>query len=239
MSRRPGVIITGGAKRVGATMSRYFAAKGYDVAIHYNASDAEAKKLQSEIAGLGVACQVFSLDLHDSKAIPGFMQAIYDAMPNCTALINNASVFERATFLETDEALFDRQMDINFKAPFFLTQSFAKMFGKGCVINILDTDISQTQGSHFAYLLSKKTLAEFTVMAARELGPHIRVNGVCPGIMLPSDDLDHAYMHKLTTVLPLQKLGGVEQVAHTSWWLIDNAAMTGQMIFVDGGQHIL
>ena len=239
MTTRPGVIITGGAKRVGAALARHFAGQGYDIVLHYHQSKTEALALQKELQALGANCSLFLLDLCDIAAIPAFMASIHQAMPHCVALINNASVFERATLMETDEALFDRQLDTNFKAPFFITQAFARVFAAGSVVNILDTDIVQTGGSHFAYLLSKKTLAEFTQMAARELGPKIRVNGVCPGIMLPSNDLDYAYMEKLAAQLPLKQLGALEPMAVMTQFLCENKAISGQLMYLDGGQHLL
>ena len=159
---RQGVIITGGAKRVGAAMAKYFAAKNFDIALHYNHSKNDAQALQSEIKAMGVACEIFAHDLADCKGLAGLIGNIHSKMPNCNALINNASVFERAELLETSEELFDRQFAVNLKAPFFLTQSFSKIFTKGCVVNVLDTDIAQIQTSHFAYLLSKKTFSDFT-----------------------------------------------------------------------------
>ena len=239
MSARPAVIITGAAKRVGAALALHFARNGYDIVLHHHTSKQDAQALAKEIEALGAGCQLFAHDMQDIKGIPALIQSIQKAMPHCAALINNASVFERATLMETDEALFDRQLDINFKAPFFLTQAFARTFAKGCVINMIDATIKQTLGSHFAYLLSKKALAEFTLMAARELGPHIRVNALCPGILLPSDDLDLPYMERLSKEVPLRKLGTPEQVSHAAYMLCEHEAITGQMIYIDGGEHLV
>lgn len=235
----PTILITGAAKRIGAALARHFAQNGWDIALHYNSSESEARALQREIEAMGRACALFAQDLADIPALPAFMAKVKRALPHCEALINNASIFERAGFLDTDETLFDRQMDINFKAPFFLTQAFVRAFNQGSVVNILDTEISNTQGSHFAYLLAKKALGEFTLMAARALGPQVRVNAVCPGITLPSDKHDEAYMAKLAPSLPLRALAQPEQIAQTALWLCQNTSLTGQMIFIDGGQHVL
>ena len=239
MTQRPAVIITGGAKRVGAVLTRYFAANGYDIALHYHQSKSEAVSLQKEITALGVSCQLFQHDLNDIAGLEPLVASIYKAMPNVNALVNNASLFEYAPFMETSEALFDRQFNANFKAPFFLTQAFASHMGKGSVVNILDTDIVQTQGSHFAYLLSKKALAEFTIMAARALGPHIRVNGVCPGCLIPADAADEAYVEKLKEIIPLKEHPLPQEAAEAVWWLVKQPHITGQLIYVDGGKHVL
>lgn len=236
------VIITGGARRVGAMLALYFAEKGYDIALHYNDSQDEAIRVQEQVLALGRACEIFAHDLQDIGGIPNFMAYIHAKMPHANTLINNASVFERADFMETDEEFFDRQFIVNFKAPFFLTQEFARIFGQNAganVVNMLDTNITGTGGSHFAYLLSKKAFAEFTRMAARALGEKVRVNAVCPGIVLPSQELDTEYMHRLRYTLPLKKNASVGQVVEAVYYLSHNAALTGQFIFIDGGESVL
>ena len=239
MSTRPAIAITGGAKRIGAALSRYFAQQGYDIALHYNSSAALAHELKDEIEAMGVSCHLFQQDLMDTAMLPAFMAKLLHTMPNCQALINNASVFERASFQQTDEALFDRQFNANFKAPFFLSQAFATDGRQGAIINILDTEIVGSHGSHFAYLLSKKALAEFTTMAARALGPNVRVNAVCPGCILPSDQNEEAYEKKVEAVIPLRSHPGTDDVAQAVYWLVSQAHITGQLIFVDGGKHVL
>ena len=239
------IIITGGAKRVGAALAIYFAEKGFDIALHYNNSHADALNVQKKVRELGQLCELFAADLQETSAIPALMEQIFAKMPHATTLINNAAVFELAEFMETSEELFDQAFALNFKAPFFLTQEFASSCGRqdestgSSVINILDTDISSNGGSHFAYLLSKKTLAEFTRMAARALGEKVRVNGVCAGIMLASDKKDEEYMARLEQTLPLKQNASVEQVAEAVYFLSQNQAITGQLLFIDGGKNLL
>ncbi len=236
------IIITGGAKRVGAAMAVYFARKNFDIALHYNHSKDEAAALQSEIGKIGVTCEIFSHNVKSSKGLAPLIENIQQKMPHCNTLVNNASIFERSEFLETSEELFDRQFAVNFKAPFFLTQAFAKTFGKNSganVINILDTDIAQNQISHFAYLLSKKTLADFTIMAARALGPDIRVNGVCPGAMLPSGENYDGYEEKIQQMVPLKNQPTLDELSESAYWLTQQKSITGQIINVDGGKHVL
>jgi pteridine reductase len=239
VSNRQAIWITGAARRVGAATALYCAKRGYDIALHYQRSESEAKALQEQIKSLGSECRIFSHDLADIKGLPGLATKVKQAFPRCTALVNNASVFERAGLMETDEALFDRQMDINFKAPFFLTQAFVKTFGEGSVVNILDTDVTGTGTSHFAYLLSKKALLEFTRMAARELGPKIRVGGVCPGSMLPSAENPDGYEDKVAKLIPLKENPSLDELAEAVLWLTQQRHVTGQVIFVDGGKHVL
>ena len=239
MISRPGILITGGAKRIGAHLARYFVQHGYDIVLHYNQSGTEAAALKAELETLGAKVVLIAHDLANIAGIPAFMDKVKSALPNCAVLVNNASVFERASFMQTSEALFDRQLNVNFKAPFFLTQAFVRSFEKGVVINILDTDISKTQVSHFAYLQSKKALAEFTKMAARELGPDIRVNGVCPGCILPSNQNDVSYEEKMAAIIPLKSHPFPQEVAQSAFWLVSQPHITGQLIFIDGGKHAL
>ncbi len=239
---RSGVIITGGAKRVGAATALYFAQKNYDIALHYNSSKKDAEILQAQIKNLGVDCEIFAHDLNKTTGLETLLKNIHSKMPDCNILINNASVFERCEFLATDEALFDRQFNVNFKAPFFLTQAFAKTFGtnnNACVINVIDTDIATNQISHFAYLLSKKTLADFTGMAAKALGANIRVNGVCPGCMLPSPENYPGHDEKIRNMVPLKRNPDLDELAEAIFWLSQQKSITGQIINVDGGKHVL
>lgn len=234
------ILITGAAKRVGAAIALHFAKAGYDIVLHYSQSEKEARALQKKVEKLGSTCALFQMDLNDTKVIPALMKSIKNAMPHCSILINNASVFERCSFMETDEALFDRQMTVNFKAPFFLTQAFAKTFKAGCVVNILDSDIGKTQGSHFAYLLSKKVLADFTLMAARDLGPKIRVNAVSPGCMLPnSQNISDDYEEKMKKIIPMQSHPSLDELCESIVWLVKQQHITGQNIIVDGGKHVI
>jgi len=223
------IFVTGGAKRVGAVLARHLADAGYDIALHYHESGGEAQALKKDIEAMGRKCALFQQDLSDVKTFPVLMESVKKTFPGCAALINNASVFERSPFMDTPEDLFDRQFAVNFKAPFFLTQAFAKIFGKGCVINFLDNKISGTHGSHFAYLLSKKTLAEFTVMAARDLAPNIRVNAICPGKILPSKSQQE-------TLLPAElklQAAQLQRVVQAAQRLCEDQALTGQLIFTE------
>jgi len=239
MSARSAILITGGARRVGAALARHFAASGYDIALHYNRSESDAKQLAKEMEATGAKCTLFAQDLRDGNALFALMEKVHKAMPGCVALINNASIFERAPLMDTDQDCFDRHMAINLKAPILLTQAFARYFGKGCVVNLLDANITKAQGSHFAYMLSKKALAEFTVMAAGQLGPDIRVNGVCPGVVLTANESDEAYKQKIEAALPLQAHPTLKELADAVYWLVTQPHLTGQLIFVDGGKHVL
>lgn len=238
-SARKAVLITGAAKRVGAAIALHFAQAGWDVALHYHRSQTEAKNVAHSITSLGREALLLPADLQQSAEILPLIKRAKQALPQLCALVNNASVFTRQSFMQTNEALLAKQFAVNFVAPFFATQAFAAQVAHGTIVNLIDTDITRTHGSHFAYLLSKKSLAELTRMSARELGPNIRVNAVCPGVMLGSDELEVAYEEKMRELSPLKANATVEQTAQAVYFLTTQPGLTGQFLFVDGGKHVV
>ncbi len=233
-------LVTGGAVRVGRVIAEALADAGYDIALHYHHSAKEAAETAEAICARGRKCTLFKADLGNSLEHKELMEKTFREFPECNLLVNNASIFERAEFMATDEDSFDRHLAINFKAPFFLTQYFAERTEKGQVINILDTYITKTTGAYFAYLLSKKSLAEFTRMAARALAPHIRVNGICPGTLLTSSTYPtQAGLEAAAKVLPLQRQPSLMDFTRALLFLITTPSITGECLFVDSGQQLL
>jgi pteridine reductase len=231
-------LITGGARRIGREIAIAFARKGYDLALHCNQSEKEAVDVARSIRRLGQECEVFACDLADPLAVSGLLPAVRQRFPNCRVLVNNASVFERGDLASADQHQFDRLMQINFKAPFFLTQSFGNLVQSGHVVNLCDAKIAGPFVSHFVYALTKKMLFEFTRMAAKALGPAVRVNAVAPGMILPSSEIKGADLIRLSRGLPLQRKGDPRDVVSAILFLEENAYITGECIFVDGGQHL-
>ena len=233
-----GALVTGGAKRIGRAIAFGLAEIGYDIALHYNHSLKEAQSAASEIEKKGVQCALFQCDLNRIDEVLQLMPKIFERFPECNLLINNASIFERAGFLDTDPELLDRFLNINFKAPFFLSQDFARYCQEGQIIHILDTKISKEIVNYFTYGLTKKTLYEFMRMAAKALAPNIRVNGICPGMILPSKDLSESDFEKLSQKIPVQHRGDPQNVVSAVRFLIENSFVTGECLYVDGGEHL-
>jgi len=231
-------IVTGGAKRLGSAIAIALAEKGYDIALHYHSSQPSAVDVQQHIESLGKKCQLFTCNFNDMKQVAQLIPQIAAVFPDCEVLINSASIFERVRLMETDEDIFDRHFTINFKTPFFLSRDFARYFKKGHIINILDTKISKPLIEYFTYTLSKKTLFEFTKMAAKELAPAIRVNGICPGLILPPPGEDEVYLDEKSRNIPLKRKGSIENVTSAIYFLLENPFITGEWIFVDGGEHL-
>lgn len=231
-------LVTGAALRLGRAIALGLAEKGYDLILHYNRSAAAAEDLADEIEQMGRSCQLFGLDFLQTDQIGAWMQQVLQQCPSCNLLVNSASIFEPAPFLTTEPEFFDRHLAVNLKAPFFLSQAFARHSQARHIINILDTKISTTATDYFVYTLTKKALFEFTRMAARELGPRIRVNGIGPGLILPPPGKDDAYLAEKARAIPLQQYGNPDQVVATLFFLLENKFITGECIFVDGGEHI-
>jgi len=230
--------ITGGAKRIGRAVAHGLAERGYDIALHYRASKAEADKLAAEIHKKGCECALFQADLENREDVKNLIPRVINHFPDCRLLVNNASIFYRMEFLETDEKNLDQFLQIHLKTPFFLSQAFAKYCEKGLIINMLDSKISKNPIRYFSYVLSKKALAALTTLSAKALGPEVRVNGIAPGIILPSSESSEKEIEQMAAQLPLGKKGNTGDVVSAVFSLIDNTYMTGQILYVDGGDHL-
>jgi len=232
-------LITGGAKRIGKAICLSLSDHGYNIALHYHSSSHEAKKLSEEIQKRGRQCELFQHDLSDEKQTQQLIREVYRKFSNLNVIVNNASIFEPSTIKSSTLSLLRRHFTINFDAPYFLTAQFAKTCKKGHIINILDTHIVNHSTRYAAYLLSKKALYELTKLSAVELAPNIRVNAVSPGLILPPAQEKSDYLNRLSKKIPLKKKGHVDHITQSIKFLIDNSYLTGQVIFCDGGEHLI
>jgi NAD(P)-dependent dehydrogenase (short-subunit alcohol dehydrogenase family) len=235
-------LVTGASRRIGLEIARTLARRGYDIAMHYGKSVEQAQQAADEIKAMDVDCRLFAADLSQFEQVQALAANVLVQMPHCNVLVNSASIFERVSLAGTDEAVFNRHFNINFKAPFFLARDLAAYWAKnnvrGNIVNMLDTRITRQAVAHFAYTLSKKALYEFTKMAAKDLGPLVRVNGVCPGLILEPPGADPGCLDKLADSVPLKRKGSPKDVANAVLFLLDNDYITGQCIFVDGGESV-
>lgn len=231
-------LVTGGAKRLGREFALFLADLGYNIAMHYNSSKAEAESVASEIVLKGRKCLIYQADFAKTNGSAGLIQKVTADFGKIDLLLNSASVMQRATLKDTDDQLLDLMLNVNFRAPYFLTRDLANHGNSAQVINILDTRIVKNQFVFSAYLLSKKMLAEFTKMAALELSPNIRVNGIAPGLILPAGTESAEYLAKLISKNPQKQAGLSENLLLAIKYLIQNHFVTGEILFVDGGEHI-
>ncbi|HUU26853.1 MAG TPA: SDR family oxidoreductase [archaeon] len=231
-------LITGGAKRIGKKLALALASRSYDIALHFNSSVSEAQETASQIREYGVKCTTFRCDLAVEEELLSLIPRAVEEFPELEILINNASIFQKGTILESEPVFFDRHLAINFKAPYFLSRDFARVCKQGQIINILDTRIARNDFSYAVYTLSKKALSELTKISAREFAPGIRVNGIAPGIILPPPDKSEDYLDKLAARIPLRKKGDLDSVIESLNFLLLNKFVTGQFIYVDGGENL-
>jgi pteridine reductase len=232
-------LITGGAVRIGRALTLALAERGFDIALHCRRSEREAVRLAGVVRRTGADCEVFGCDLADAAAVAELIPAVRLRFPGCRLLVNNASLFERGTLLETRPEDWRRIMDVNLEAPVFLTRDFARVFGRGHVVNLCDAKAAGPYSSHFAYGLSKKMLLEFTRMSAVALGPAVRVNAVAPGMILPSAEFGEKDLDRLSRGIPAGRKGSPADVVSAVLFLEDSAYVTGQCVYADGGMHLL
>lgn len=232
------ILITGAAKRLGQFLAINFAKIGYNIALHYNSSKEEALEVQKDIQSYNVLCQIFQADLQNIQNCQKLITDVEKYFGKIDILINNSSVFIEGNFQNTTEEIFDGNFNVNYKSIFFLSQYFAKN-NSGNIINILDTKINKRLKRFFTYINSKKSLSILTQDLALELAPKIRVNAIAPGTFLPSHDFDNKYIAKKTKEAPLDRYTDMEDIFTTAHFFIANNFLTGQIIYVDGGENLV
>jgi len=233
-------LITGAAKRLGKGMTLHLASLGWNIAIHYNTSETEAKLFLDQLTDSfpDQQFELFKADLNQSGEVEQLISRVVDAMGMIELLINNASIFESGKLVQTPIELFDRQMNINFRAPFILTRNFAEICKSGVIVNFIDTRIVSNKSNYAAYSLSKKALWEMTKMAALEFGPNIRINAIAPGLTLPPEEKGEEYLWKLSENIAMKRPGGLEPILKSLDFIMNNNYLTGQLLFCDGGENL-
>ena len=234
-------LVTGGAKRIGRAIAEDLAGHGWAVAIHYNRSRADAEAVADDIRKQGGRAAVVQGDLQRPDDINRIVAEAAAALGPVTLLVNNASIFERDALGSLDRALFDRQMAINLTAPTFLAEAFAAQVPEGVegnIVNLIDQRIWRPSPRYFSYQISKSALAAATVVMAQALAPRIRVNGIAPGPSLPNTAQDDAQFRQQTERLPLGHGPDLAEFGRTVRYFVASRSITGQVIGLDGGQHL-
>ncbi len=232
------VLVTGGARRIGAAITEGLAADGWDVVIHCNASRADAAALADHVTAHGGACSVLQADLSDRGAVAGLIGAAGEL----DALINNASSFRYDSLQTMDAASWDTHFGANLEAPVFLAQAFAasRAGRPGCVINMLDHKVTALNPDFFSYTVAKVALAGATRLLAQALaGNGIRVNGIAPGITLLSGKQTQAGFERAWSAPPLGRSSTKEELVAACRFILETRSLNGQVIVLDGGEALL
>ena len=234
-------LITGAAKRIGRAIAEDLAANGYAVAIHANSSFAEAEALAGSLRDSGADAFAIQADLCNADALSGLIAQATDLAGPIDLLVNNASVFEHDAMGELTEDVWDKHFDIHVKAPAFLAQAFAAALpsGKnGLIVNMIDQRVWRPTPLFFSYTLSKSALWTATRTMAQALAPHIRVNAIGLGPTLRSARQSEEDFALQQEAVPLQHGAALAEIGATIRYLAENGSITGQMIALDGGQHL-
>ncbi len=234
-------LVTGGSKRIGGAIVEDIAAHGYHVAIHCNNSRDEAGALAAAINGDGGRAAVVNADFTNREAIAGLIPQAIEALGPISLLINCASVFADDDIDTLEHAGFDAHFDVHVRAPIFLSQAFAAQNDgqhEGLIVNIIDQRVLRLNPLFFSYTLSKSTLWTATRTMAQALAPRIRVNAIGPGPTLKSDRQSEADFAQQVDYLPLKRRPALEELGKTIRYFDETPSVTGQMIAIDGGQHL-
>ncbi|MBM3350197.1 MAG: pteridine reductase [Betaproteobacteria bacterium] len=245
LERNKIILITGGAKRVGASICRELHAHGAHLMIHYNTSANEARALQAELNLLrGQSVAIIQGDLNNTATLPNLISESVRHFGRLDALINNASTYFPTELGQINEDNWHNLMNSNLKAPVFLCQAAAPELRKnrGCIVNITDMHIERPKKGYIVYSVAKAGLVTLTKSLAHELGPEVRVNAVAPGpVLWPEDNpqFDEVYRQRILNQTLLKRVGNPEDVAKAVRFLIYDATYTtGHILAVDGGRSL-
>jgi len=233
-------LITGASKRIGAAMARHLAEHGTNVAIHHHDSAEEAEELCSTLQAFGVKALPLKADLARPGETRKLLAEAVAALGPIDLVINNASIFEPDSVEELDEELWETHFAIHVRAPSVLAGEMAKqaVVNEGLVVNMIDQRVWRLTPGFYSYTLSKSALWTATKTMAQALAPRIRVNGIGPGPTLPNERQSETDFQAQVDALLLKRPPALEEFGKTVSWLWQAKSVTGQMIALDGGQHL-
>jgi len=233
-------LITGSSKRVGRGLALGLAARGYAIAAHYHQSEDPAQALVDEIVSKGGTACAFGADLSSVSETENLIPSIVEALGPPDCLINNASIFEYDTVADFTSLLWDEHMNTNLRAPALLSRDLAAALAPGrtgCIINLLDQKVGNLNPEFFSYTISKFALEAVTKLMAMALAPRVRVCAVAPGLTLPSGTQTEKQFEESRAKLLLPDTSSVEAICQATFYLLNASSVTGQVIFVDGGER--
>ncbi|MES2932122.1 MAG: SDR family oxidoreductase [Pseudomonadota bacterium] len=235
-------LVTGAAKRIGRAIALALAQRGWDVAVHYGSSAAEAEATVAEIRALGRRAIALQCDLARESEVQQLVPRTVAALGPISCLVNNASLFDYDSATEFSYAMLDAHMHANLAAPLTLAKALHSATPDGAqavVINLLDQKLYNLNPDYLSYTLSKAALLTATTMLAQALAPKLRVVGIAPGLTLISGDQSAANFEKNHQATPLGRSSTPDDICATVCFVADCAGITGTTLLVDGGQHLI
>lgn len=233
-------LVTGSAHRLGKAFALSLARMGYAIALHYRGSAHEAEQTVKEIRALGVDCLPIRADLTQPEKIEFLFSLVDEFHLPLKVVVNSAAVMPVGSPLHLELHDWDLALDLNLRAPFLISQQAARrMTTGGVIVNITDIGAQKAWSRYPSYTVSKSGLESLTKLLARALAPHIRVNAIAPGLVLPSDVVTEAQWRQLVEKLPLKRAAQLDELTMTLEFLIKNEYITGQTIVVDGGYSLI
>lgn len=244
-------LVTGAGKRLGRAMALYLADQGYDVAVHYASSAADAEAVVAEITSKGQNAVALQADLLDEAQVTPLVGRAADALGGpLTCLINNASIFEYDTIVSASRESWDRHMESNLRAPFVLSQAFAAQAPKGArdgagepiaqslIINMIDQRVRKLTPEFMTYTLAKMGLWAMTQTTAQALAPDIRVNAIGPGPTMQGARQSDSHFARQRAATVLGRGSNPSDITAALGYFLAAPGITGQLLCVDGGQHL-
>ena len=234
-------IVTGAAKRIGAGIAMALSSQGWFVYLHYNSSSEEAKEVLHEIKSSGGDGQLRNMDLSYPDCGEQIINQIDKAAPPVELLINNAARFEYDNISNINSVSLDQHFFANVRGPILLSKAFFELVKKGqqgCVINILDNKIFALNPDYLSYTISKAALQCATETFAMAMAPHVRVNGIAPGITLESGGQGESSFQKGQKMSPMGKVSSVEDIIKALFFIVNTTSLNGHIITIDGGQRL-
>ncbi|CAH2784182.1 MAG: FolM Alternative dihydrofolate reductase 1 [uncultured Paraburkholderia sp.] len=242
------VLITGGARRIGRALALGFAARGWDVAVHYGSSGEEAGELVAKIIALGRRAVALQAELGDEAQVERLLPACTAALGHPACIVNNASRFEEDTAQDIGYDLLLKLTAMNVGAPLVLARMLYEATPeaartdetqRGVVINVLDQKLYNMNPDYLSYTLTKAALQTATVTLAQALAPKVRVVGLAPGLTMQSGDQTPTGFEAAHRTTPLGRASRPEDIVNAALYLADAAGVTGTTLVVDGGQHLV
>jgi NAD(P)-dependent dehydrogenase (short-subunit alcohol dehydrogenase family) len=242
MASRPVALVTGAARRLGRAIALELGAHGWDVAVHYRGSEADAQATVAQLQAGGASAAAIAADLSDEAACQALLPAVLQQFGRADAVVNSASTFEHDEVESFSYAAMDRHWRANTAPAIVLARALhahlRQRRAQGCVVNLLDQKLWNPNPDHLSYTLSKAALESATPLLAQALAPELRVCGVAPGITLPSGPMNQAEFQAAHRMTPLQRSSTPEDIARSVRFLLESPAITGTTLLVDGGQHL-